>query len=71
MKKTIYVTVYAIEASDMATQTKAIVDENKMADRIDVIHNVVEVTVLGLYIESYYQFLYIFVKVYFGQRIGV
>jgi hypothetical protein len=35
--------VYAIEASDMAKQTQAIVDENKMSDRIEVVHNTVEV----------------------------
>ncbi|XP_052779385.1 protein arginine N-methyltransferase 6-like isoform X3 [Mya arenaria] len=34
--------VYAIEASDMAGQTEAVVNENKMAERIDVIHNAVE-----------------------------
>ncbi|XP_060577099.1 protein arginine N-methyltransferase 6-like [Ruditapes philippinarum] len=34
--------VYAIEASDMAKQTQAIVDENKMSDRIEVVHNTVE-----------------------------
>ncbi|XP_045165871.2 protein arginine N-methyltransferase 6-like isoform X2 [Mercenaria mercenaria] len=37
--------VYAIEASDMAEQTQAIVDENKMSDRIDVVHNTVETVV--------------------------
>ncbi|XP_052780651.1 protein arginine N-methyltransferase 6-like isoform X2 [Mya arenaria] len=34
--------VYAIEASDIAGQTEAVVNENKMAERIDVIHNAVE-----------------------------
>ncbi|XP_060597643.1 protein arginine N-methyltransferase 6-like [Ruditapes philippinarum] len=34
--------VYAIEASDIAKQTQAIVDENKMTDRIEVVHNTVE-----------------------------
>ena len=37
-------TVYAIEASEMAEQTQKIIEENKMVDRIDVIHNVVEVS---------------------------
>ena len=35
--------MYAIEASEMAEQTQKIVEENKMVDRIDVIHNTVEV----------------------------
>lgn len=30
----------------MAKQTQAIVDENKMTDRIDVIHNTVEVHIV-------------------------
>ena len=38
-------TVYAIEASEMAEQTQKIIEENKMVDRIDVIHNVVEVSI--------------------------
>jgi hypothetical protein len=37
------VAVYAIEASDIAKQTQAIVDENKMTYRIEVVHNTVEV----------------------------
>ena len=36
--------MYAIEASEMAEQTQKIIEENKMVDRIDVIHNVVEVS---------------------------
>ncbi|KAL5015248.1 hypothetical protein ScPMuIL_009518 [Solemya velum] len=34
--------VYAIEASDMVEQTRRIVDENRMSDRIDVVQNKVE-----------------------------
>lgn len=42
------ISVYAVEASDIANQTQAIVEENKMTDRIDVIHNAIEVCIYAV-----------------------
>ena len=39
--------VYAIEASDMATQARLVVAKNKMEDRITVIHSRVEVNTIN------------------------
>ena len=39
--------VYAIEASEMAVQARKVIAANKMEDRIEVIHSMVEVIILA------------------------
>ena len=53
----INISVYAVEASDMAEQIKLVARDNKMEDRIEVVKGKVEVSASIFSLKCYKQFL--------------